>query len=55
MPDAQNPVAGREGPLPVGYPLPPEPFDMGEWRKAWAAWWSQANREAINAAMRRMG
>jgi hypothetical protein len=33
-------------------PPKPQPFRMSEWRKIWGAYWSQANREAINAAIR---
>ena len=38
-----------------GGPQKPVPFDMTEWRRRWGEWWSRANREAINAAMRKVG
>jgi hypothetical protein len=33
-------------------PPKPIPFTIAEWRKEWGAFWSAANREAINAAIR---
>jgi len=30
-----------------GYPLPPRPFNMDEWRKRWGAWYSVAAREVV--------